>query len=184
MPTIRLPKGHTSDELMPGANEIEAGTAIAPLITLLSKPQQVANVERILQSVAGTPYEAAVKIAAQKWPRVLGHVNSMNLTDLPTSVGGMFKPSSAARMGKPIGDIQLANADSGLVSKLKQLFSGNDPADTVGHELNHAAQALWKMPPEFLRQYHDADSVFGYMDNPFEVASRKAGAKLRSLLGD
>lgn len=174
--------GDDPTSIMPGPSGLES-QAVSPLVTLLSKPQQAANLERILKSVAGTPYEEAVKVAAQKWPRVLGHVNSVNVGE-PTfqNVLGEFTPSTYARMGKPVGDIKLADRPTGMLGALKNFLSGGDPADTFGHELTHAAQAISKMPDKFFAEYHAANQALGYDMNPFEVGARKGGAKLKSLV--
>lgn len=181
MPKMRVPKGQSMPNVADFAG-IPLDTIAAPLITLLSKPQQAANLERILKSVAGTPYEEAVKVAAQKWPRVLGHVNSVNIADSGFNGLGEFTPSTYSRVGRSVGDIKVADRSTGMLGALRNWMDGGDPADTFGHELTHAAQAISKMPNKFLAEYHNANRIFGYDMNPFEVGARKGGAKLKSLV--
>src|SRR3990167_3026965 len=169
MPKMKLPKGVDTPSVADFAGMGE--------ITLLSKAQALENLLNHVEDLKGTPYEAAVEYLAEKAPWGLGHIKRIQqVPNELSSIFGKFRTSKLAGKGSPIGDIELNPSSIGK-------GFGSDPAETLGHELTHAAQALMKGVPRFEDLYRAENSkLFGYQRNPFEHGAARVGKRVKAAL--
>ena len=122
----------------------------------------------------------AVEFAQKKYPRLTAHLLDVTETPIPSELPGQQTMGLFEGLHPNIGYTSKIKIDTPLVKKLK----GNTPdaiAETIGHELTHSGQYLWK-PEGFDQKYKAASKVFGYKNNPFEVGARAGGNKFKERM--
>lgn len=118
----------------------------------------------------------AFRVAQQKYPRVLGHVGK--ITSVPEKGSTLFnhRLGSQQRLKNAGGKISEVNIAPHWRNKLFQF----DADKSVGHELTHVAQQIAEGPKADTR-YLLNNIMYGYYNNPAEVAARKGATKFRRI---
>ena len=166
---MRLPKGADTPSV---ADFSALGALEGPVsagVALLSKGKVLENLLNHLEDLKGTPFQAAAEALAEKAPWVFGHINKV----LPRSLGegkhGLHWIDSESGLSQIA--VNPTQVNTGLFSA---------PADTLGHEATHAAQALMEGGPStYLSRYAKELGERGYQGSKYEVGARKAGVALR-----
>ena len=187
MPKIRLPKSRLTGEQAetPDVTDFSALGALdlpAGLIALLSKGKVLENLLNHIEDLKGTPFEAGMEALAEKSPWVAGHIGRIStaLGGSHSNLGHFLTNRTQSAVGNlkdiPIGDVALNPSAAGK-------YFMSDPAETLGHEATHAAQALFKGAPRFNAEYAAYQArPFGYLRNPYEHGAKKGGRNLKKLV--
>lgn len=143
------------------------------------KPEPAAETARLISEMIEDPsYRAGFKEFAKRDPVAAGHVSSISLGNHPAKgfYGNLMHmghqlPTSA----KPVRGFPEAEFQSKLTlnpNSILTRFSGNERTHNVAHELQHAAQQL-KEGRNFAPKYAEANRIFGYYKNPYELDANK-----------
>ena len=120
----------------------------------------------------------AVEFAQKKYPRLTAHLLDVIETPIDPHLPGRKTLAEFTGIEPLHGYTGRIKIDTDLVKKSKGV---EGIADTIGHELTHAGQYLWK-PEAFGSRYKAASEAVGYDNNPFEVGARAAGNKFKERM--
>lgn len=158
------------------------GVPVAGLISKIpfeTVPTRISVIKQLLENQqAPEELKQAVEFAAKKYPRVLAHVNSVEVGDLG-KLGHIANHTAIdpkiVRWGPKVTSI--IKVDPKAVEKYKDHLG---MVDTFGHELTHAAQTIWNKPERFPSRYQLQNDLWGYKDNIYEKGARRAGENFKN----
>lgn len=151
-------------------DQMDEGVGLGPLAKLTKKI--------FGPSASDNELVTAVSLAQERWPRLFGHLNSV---DVDPNIMKLFNKNQLNMGGyfprrDRTGNLQLNR------SVIKQARGyGEDPATTVGHELLHAADSL--AIPDASASYAFSNKLpGGYNTNQMEVRARNMGDRYKQIL--
>lgn len=167
-----------------------------PLIAKIPFDKIAGRNEQLLQLLkdrgVSQELQDAVGFAAKKYPRVLGHVQSVFEVPPTKEAQTALGPRTLGASGEyskhsPLNLSEILTNPTGLMKyphhSGETLAEGT--AETFGHELTHAAQRLWNGNNNFRTMYDNSVKWGGkptYGDSVFEVGARNAGQNFKAKM--
>lgn len=168
------------DDAYAGSGENFAGINLGSKGTSVYKPEVSKEMGRLMVEMLddGTAKDA-FKIAQDKYPRLMGHVDEIKIGAHEGHPGFFDRLRSGGSSGQPYSGMPGNNNVSTIrIDPASPMnWSPEGMANSVGHELAHSAQRLRKGNNRFNTSYSDAQRSIGYKNNPYEISADRSGRK-------